>query len=267
MHAPSLHRYAPITLCLLTALLITGCASTEQMQQVEHRVDNQSYTLNQVRDRMDELASLMDSLTSKQTNFQSQQQASFDHFTNAYSPKVRAELDANLAQSQAHRDKVLELKNASQGDRLVISSLLQTSREQLAIIKQNRKESDVVNVVNQFEKMIAEFNKLNRHWDQTVTDFKTESAKHSAAVTSSTQAVNVALAEATNARSAAEKAEVYAQRVHSYDLQIIEMQRNLQRAQREVDRLERELDNEKRNNHRLANDIRQLEHRINSHSH
>jgi septal ring factor EnvC (AmiA/AmiB activator) len=267
MHASTLHRSTLLVGCLFTAIILTGCASTEQMQQVETRVDNQSYTLNQVRDRIEQLTAMMESLTAKQTSFQTQQKQSFDHFTQSYSPQIRAELDANLAQSQSHRDKVLQLKNASQTDRNAVATLLGNSEKELAVIKQNRKESDVVNVVNQFEKMIAEFNKLNRNWDQTVTDFKTESVKHSAAVKNSTQAVNAALAEASNARAAADKAESYTSRVQAYELRIMELERDLQRAQKEINRLERDVNSVENKTRFLEMNINSVERKVDSHRH
>ena len=159
----SLAHCVTLIVTLLFCLgLITGCASSEQMQQVQTRVDSQYQTQQQIRQQLADQTKAMQDLSAQQQAFAKQQSKQMQDFANAYSPQVRAELAQNLKVSTDHRNEVARLLAASKHDRQEIAKMLSTSSRELAIIKQNRKESDVVNVVNQFEKLQVQFNKLNK---------------------------------------------------------------------------------------------------------
>lgn len=260
----------PLTLTAILPLCLaffTGCASTKQMQQVQTRVDSQYQTQQQIRQQLADQTKAMQNLVAQHHAFEKRQVQQMQTFTHAYSPEVRAELAENLQTSAEHRKEVARLLATSKHDREHIAKMLSASSRELAIIKQNRKESEVVNVVNQFEKVLAEFNALNRSWDKTVQTMQEQSDQHLTAVKSSAQSAALALVESRKASLSAKKAQDFAAEVNLYNHRIRDLDHRLKKALRDIHHLDNALDAQQRENRNLQSQIRDLERKMRSKSH
>lgn len=266
MNTSSNHQAFICTLLLTGLAIVSGCAGTKELEQVESRVDSQSIAIRQFQTQIAEQTKTIQSMQAQQAAYQSKLTQQWEGFNNAYNPEIRAELAGNLQTAQNHRDTVEKLKAAAQADRQHVADARKTGDSELALIKRNRKESEVQNVVNSFDQLASQFAALQKIVNQDLQQIQEESASHRASVQSSTRAATIAMDEAHKSRVAAEDAQENSRDVKRIKQQTKDVEDGLHHANQLINDLRDKLEKQQRENQSLKNRLQELERKIKAQS-